>query len=461
MSTFSGNILPILAVDFDMYDINDTHPIVQGLLDSLDTPAILLGTDYRVLQSNALYRARYGLLLPTGKRCYQLSHGYERPCDQEGETCPMKACRETGGRSRTLHIHHSRLGREYVNVEMWPVSNPATGEIEYFVEQIYPAENMAAVDPVGSAPLVGASVPFRRMLDLVQRVAPADSSVLLLGETGTGKEVVAQTIHQLGPRAEMPFVPLECTGLPDSLFESELFGYVRGAFTGANTEKTGLVEAAAGGTLFLDEVGDIPLQDQVKLLRLIETRRFRKVGSAEWQNVDFRLICATNRDLAAMVEEGTFRADLYYRLAVFEITLPPLRQRPGDMPLLVERILQGFGAADVTVAPESLALLESLELPGNIRELRNLLERALLLADDRVILPQHLVVRSGTPGGLAGPSGQPVMRLAEVERAYLLQVLKDWQGDRKTLAAMLGLSERALYRRLAAYRITPAETGRA
>lgn len=430
---------------------NNDGSFAQGVLDSLHEPAILINRDYDVLLSNEAYRQRYGLLARGPKRkCFQVSHRYELPCDQAGESCPLKMCTETAGRARTLHIHHTPNGEEYVNVEMWPIRDPESGELSYFIEQIFPVGDMITVDPNSSSKLVGVSLPFRQMLDMVQRVAPSQATVLLLGETGTGKDVVAQMIHSLDDRHDRPFVPVECTGLPESLFESELFGYVKGAFTGANTNKTGLVEAAEGGTLFLDEVGEIPLQDQVKLLRLLETRRYRRVGSSDWVNADFRLVCATNRDLRAMVEAGTFRADLFYRLSVFEIVLPPLRQRSGDVGLLIERMLSDLGETKKSFSSEAVAALNRYRFPGNVRELRNIVERAILLCDDQHILPRHLpayVVDDGTD-----KLETKIRSLTEVEHDYLRHTVAQWRGDRKQLAAKLGLSERALYRKLAALR---------
>ncbi|MDP4597467.1 MAG: sigma-54-dependent Fis family transcriptional regulator [Pseudomonadales bacterium] len=423
----------------------------QGVLDSLREPAILINRDYDVLLSNEAYRQRYGLLARGPRRkCFQVSHRYELPCDQAGESCPLKMCTETAGRARTLHIHHTPNGEEYVNVEMWPIKDPESGELSYFIEQIFPVGDMINVDPNSSAKLVGVSLPFRQMLDMVQRVAPSQATVLLLGETGTGKDVVAQLIHSLSDRHDQPFVPVECTGLPESLFESELFGYVKGAFTGAVTNKKGLVEAAEGGTLFLDEIGEIPLQDQVKLLRLLETRRYRRVGSSDWVNADFRLVCATNRDLRAMVAAGTFRADLFYRLSVFEIDLPSLREREGDVILLIERMLKDLGESKKSFSAEALAALNQYRFPGNVRELRNLVERAILLCDDQHILLRHLPLHIAHDG--ANKPETRIRSLTEVEHDYLRHTVAQWRGDRKHLAARLGLSERALYRKLAALR---------
>jgi DNA-binding NtrC family response regulator len=245
-------------------------------------------------------------------------------------------------------------------------------------------------------------------------------------------------------------VPVECAGLTESLFESELFGHAKGAFTGATSEKTGLVEAADGGTLFLDEIGEVPLNEQVKLLRLIETRQFRRVGSIEPRSADFRLVCATNRDLDAMVAAGTFRQDLLFRLNVFEIALPPLRERHDDLPILIDSILRRLGRqGDVRFADETIACLGGYPFPGNVRELRNVVERALLMCDGDRVLPSHLPARYCGGNAQAKPA-KGLRTLQQVERDYLRQALATFDGDRRGLASALGVSERALYRKLAA-----------
>ena len=248
-------------------------------------------------------------------------------------------------------------------------------------------------------------------------------------------------------------MPVECTGLPESLFESELFGHVKGAFTGADNDRPGLVEAADGGTLFLDEIGDIPLSDQVKLLRLLETRSFRRVGSTEPRTADFRLICATNKDLISRVADGLFREDLYYRLAVFDITLPPLRDRADDIPDLVASILQRLGAR-VSFSPQSMTCLRAYQFPGNIRELRNIVERSLIMCDGDTVLPDHLPDRVRERGGEPRPDADrhEIRPLAEIEKEHLLYALRHHDGDRRSLAERLGISERALYRKIAELR---------
>ncbi|MBF0445925.1 MAG: sigma 54-interacting transcriptional regulator, partial [Magnetococcales bacterium] len=291
-----------------MPDKNSTlSPSKQAMevLSSIHDPAILLDLDYRILAANNAYLEDHaGKKNPTNLHCYEVSHNYNRPCDQIGECCPLKVSAETGDSERMLHIHQSSRGREFIDIEIRPVKD-GTGETVYFLEILRPTL-IASAEPTAVG-LVGTAPAFNQMLELVHRVAPEQTSVLLLGESGVGKELIARAIHEASKRAKMPFVPVECAGLAENLFESELFGHKKGAFTGAHFDKPGLVDAAHQGTLFLDEIGDVTPQIQVKLLRLLESQTFRKVGSTDSRYVDFRLVCATNRNLSEMVEKGLFR----------------------------------------------------------------------------------------------------------------------------------------------------------
>ncbi|HEX8963455.1 MAG TPA: sigma 54-interacting transcriptional regulator, partial [Rhodocyclaceae bacterium] len=248
---------------------NKSLPELLSFLDSHREPRIVLDADFRIVAANRAYSQEFAQGRPlAGRHCYEVSHHFTVPCDQAGESCPLRMSQESGKVQRVLHLHHTPRGEEHVDVETTPLRNE-NGEIAYFVE------SLSVVKQASSRPaadgLVGRSASFNRMLALLMRVAPTDAAVLLLGETGTGKELVAQLLHEAGRRASGPFVAVDCSGLTESLFESELFGYEKGAFTGAAHRKIGLIEAASGGTLFLDEVGDIPLPLQVKLLRLLET----------------------------------------------------------------------------------------------------------------------------------------------------------------------------------------------
>ncbi len=422
------------------------------LLDALPEPAVLIDLDYRILAANKSYRERYGGFDTTAPvHCYQVSHHYDKPCDLAGETCPLKSSLLSGQPQRVLHLHYTPRGEEHVDVETLPIRDE-NGKITYFLEVL--RQSGVASSRADGDGLIGRSRAFNQMLELIERVAPTDSSVLLLGESGTGKELAAKAVHDASRRANGPFVPLDCSGLTETLFESELFGHERGAFTGAHNRKIGLVEAARGGTLFLDEVGDIPLGLQVKLLRLLETGTFRRVGAIEPLTSDFRLICATHRNLAEMVDNGTFRRDLYYRISVFPIALPPLRLRPEDIDLLAESMLRrNGGPRPKQLHPDALACLKEYPFPGNIRELRNVLERAALLTDGEWIRPEHL---PETCRGVKAPAMEPTQAVArvrpleEIEQDYLRWAQTIHRGDRGGLARALGISERTLYRKLQA-----------
>ncbi len=312
--------------------------------------------------------------------------------------------------------------------------------------------------------IVGSSPAMKEVLDLVRRVASADTStVLLLGETGTGKGMVAHTLHDLSPRAKGPFVNVTCSALAESLMESELFGHEKGAFTDARTLKRGLVEVAAGGTLFLDEIGELSLGLQGKLLRFLEDRSFRRVGGTVDLTVDTRIIAATNRDLAREVEEGRFREDLYYRLRVLPVTLPPLRHRRGDVrPLVlsfVDTFNREFGKRVREVAPQALELMEHYAWPGNVRELRNVVERAVLLTDDEVLLPEVLPPEVRTPDVDSGGDGEIELGpegvdLEELERRLLSEALRRAEGNRTEAGRLLGLSRHQIRNRLHKFGMT-------
>ena len=426
------------------------RPEITGMLDTFREPAILLGLDYRIIAANQAYRRTYGDGHPLQERhCYEVSHQYRVPCDQAGENCPLKSSLHEGTAQRVLHLHHTPRGDEHVDVELFPIRGD-DGEIHYFVEVMHQARS-ASARAGGDHGMIGRSGPFNHMLELIQRVAPRRTTVLLLGESGTGKELAARAVHDGSDRAGGPFVPVDCSGLTETLFESELFGHEKGAFTGAQYRKTGLVESARGGTLFLDEVGDIPLDLQVKLLRLLETNTFRRVGGVEPQKADFRLVCATHRDLRSMIREGTFREDLYYRISAFPVHLPSLRERHDDIPLLAEHLLGRLDPeAEFELSGEAAACLAAYDFPGNIRELRNILERASVLTDDGVIRPQDLPPECACSGDGQLPPGQDdaIIPLEEAEARYLRWAVARFPGERRELAQQLGISERSLYRKL-------------
>ena len=425
-------------------------PELVSFLETLEEPHILCDREYRVIAANSAYRRSFGTNRSViGRTCYEVSHHYSVPCDQAGESCPLARSLRSGQRERVLHLHHTPRGEEYVNIELSPVRD-AEEHIAWFIEKMEPMKLARGLDEHHG--IVGRAPSFQHMLGLVARVAPSDASVLLQGESGTGKEVVAHAIHAASLRAEAPFVAVDCSGLPETLFESELFGHERGAFTGATSRKPGLIEAASGGTLFLDEVGDIPLGMQVKLLRLLETGTYRRVGSTELRKSDIRLVSATHRPLKEMIAEGGFRQDLYYRLNTFPITVPALRDRPSDIPLLVETLLARVAPRrKLTLSTAAMKLLRDYPFPGNVRELRNVLERASLMCDGEMLLPEHFpdeVLAGGEPPPATHTTTPPAPDLRAIEQQAFLQAVRGHRGSRRELARKLGISERTLYRRL-------------
>jgi DNA-binding NtrC family response regulator len=305
--------------------------------------------------------------------------------------------------------------------------------------------------------IVGRSPAMLEVYKLVARVAASMSTVLVVGESGTGKELVARAIHNHSPRAGGPFVAVNCTALTESLLESELFGHAKGAFTGAEKSKRGLFEEAAGGTLFLDELGDINPKMQAQLLRVLQEGEIRRVGASEPIHVDVRVVAATNRDLEEEVQRGRFREDLYFRINVVTIRLPPLRERPEDIALLVDHFLSKYaqreGRAEAGIADEAVELLRRYSWPGNVRELENVVERALALSKSGIILPSDL------PAEVRGGDSRPAQlsihsllldrpTLAELEQRYVNLILQEEGGNKKRAAEILGIDRRTLYRTL-------------
>jgi two-component system response regulator PilR (NtrC family) len=306
--------------------------------------------------------------------------------------------------------------------------------------------------------MLGRSPKMREVFDLVHRVAASKTNVLITGESGTGKELVARAVHSLSDRKEHPFVAVNCGAIPENLLESELFGHVKGAFTGAVSNKLGLFEVADGGTLFLDEIGDMPLSLQVKVLRAIQDRTFKRVGGTTDVHVDVRILCATNRQLAEDVKAGRFREDLFYRLNVIEVRLPPLRERVEDIAHLthafVEKFASEVGKRVTDVSPEVLAAFEAYVFPGNVRELENLIERAVTLAQSERItlecLPTNVLEgRDQEPPKRLPASGVDLNELlASYERGLVLEALERTGGVKKRAAALLGISFRSMRYRL-------------
>jgi DNA-binding NtrC family response regulator len=302
--------------------------------------------------------------------------------------------------------------------------------------------------------LIGSAVALRQVFDIINRAAPTDANVLVLGESGTGKELTAREIHRLSRRAREPFVSVDLGALPDSLFESELFGHKRGAFTGADADRAGRIVAANRGTLFLDEIGNLPLHLQRKLLTVLERREVVAVGAVSPTPIDIRLITATNRSSSELEDEGVLRQDLLFRIRTVEITLPPLRRRAEDIPALLEHFLsiyaRKYDAPRRKISADALALLEKYAWPGNVRELRHAVERATILANSDRLLPEDFPFAQQRPGSL-DPAED--LDLERTERRTIERALKLYDGNISQAAAALGLTRPALYRRLSKHRI--------
>lgn len=357
------------------------------------------------------------------------------------------------------------------------VESIRAGAFEYLVKPINPSELEISVNraletsslkrsyeyyrrqlnPCISKIMVGRSPAFKEMARLIELVAPSDSNVLIQGESGVGKELVAKSIHQLSKRAKSNFVPVDSTTLQETLFESELFGHEKGSFTGADRRKQGLIEIAEGGTLFLDEIGELPANMQAKLLRVLESGEFRRVGGTQNLSSDIRFLAATNRDLLAFIDVGRFRSDLYYRMSTVVINVPPLRERREDIAILAELFLDTRSfqrAKKKRLGKDAIEVLIAYNWPGNIRELRNVIERAILVSGDNTL------VRAGDLGLEEASSATPVHvefaldhepSLEELKKAYLARLVVNHRGHRARIAQILGVSERNTYRMLKKY----------
>ena len=312
----------------------------------------------------------------------------------------------------------------------------------------------------GFGGLIGVSMKMQRVYKMMEKVSQHEYPVLILGESGTGKELVARSIHFSGPRRDRPFAPVDCSALVPTLIESELFGYVRGAFTGAMQAKQGLLEAAQGGTLFLDEIGDMPVDLQAKLLRALQEREVKPVGSTERRPINVRIIAATNRDLESAIRSGTFRQDLYFRLNVVQVKLPPLRDRKSDIPLLVTAFLEKFSdprGPVRTISEDAMRRLIAYDWPGNVRELENAIERAVALGSGPILHVGDLPSNLQYPTSERAPERDEILPLEELERRAILRTLRETGGDKLSAARMLGIGKTTLYRKLKQYHLEHAE----
>jgi transcriptional regulator with PAS, ATPase and Fis domain len=467
---------------------------IHSWLDTHDQPFILIDEEFRIVAVNRAYEKAYQIAAEAlvGQTCYSAGHRHATPCFNEGEDCPYQQIYQGHEPHTCLHTHFDGMGRpRLVRVKVHRL-HAADGTVYLGESHHEIAAQDHDLEETGQHPrMVGECPAFLKAVEKLEMAAKSDVPVLLLGETGTGKELAASFIHRHSQRKAMPFVFLDCTALVESLFESEAFGHEHGAFTGTTRSKKGLFELADGGTLFLDEIGEMPLAMQAKLLRVLESREFRRVGSEKSIRIDLRVVCATNRPLWECVKAGTFREDLFFRIACFCIRIPPLRERLQDLAVLSRELLKRVpvpaGQPPYQISDRAITLMKKYPFPGNIRELRNLLQVAAASRDDGRIgveaVEEVLAARAGeahpTPPLLetAATSHSPVPgdhhgtrtaatpaspnnqrrvtdaphTLEDLEQQYISDLLRQHDGHRRKVAAIMGISERTLYRKLKRY----------
>ncbi len=434
------------------------HVDLHSLIETNDRPFVVIDRDYRIVAANSAYCRQYGMEREEvlRRRCHEVSHHSPRPCHEHGELCPHLALFASGEASEVLHTHYNGDGHVARARIKGHAIHGSDGQ-RYLGEVVYPLE---AELPLGCEEMrmVGHSPAFLACIDNLARTAESDASVLLYGESGVGKELAARFLHERSARAGKPFVAINCAAVPEAMFENELFGHERGAFTGSAAQKKGLYELADGGTLFLDEVAEIPLTQQAKLLRVLETGEFRRVGGTLTLRADVRVVAATNRNLLDWVDQGRFREDLYYRIAGIDVALPALRERREDIPALAEVLLArlgGNGRGHCHLDKSAIQKLKGYGFPGNVRELRNVLQRALLRCRDGMISAADIAFQQDVFDTEVPPSPPRAKRsdpsLKGAEQDYIRDLLARHDGHRRTVADLLGISERTLYRKLQRY----------
>ncbi len=428
---------------------------LQEIIEAHDQPFVVIDEQYRIVAANRRYCESYGVSLEAilNRRCHEISHHSPRPCHENGEQCPHQALFSNGQSSVVLHTHyHADNEPERTRIRGHAIRD-LDGRL-HLGEILYPLEASSELD-CKDMRMVGHSPAFLACVDNLARVAESEASVLLFGESGVGKELAARFVHDRSRRSSGPFIAINCAAVPENMFESELFGHERGAFTGSTGQKKGLYELADGGTLFLDEISEIPLALQAKLLRVLETGEFRRVGGTKTLKADVRLVSATNRNLLDWVDQKLFRLDLYYRLAGIDVALPPLRERREDIGALAEALLMRLSGGTrmrCRLDKEALNALRHYNFPGNVRELRNLLQRAMVRCHDGVIRAEDLSLEiSPDLPAVAGEeplSGRTGGSLSDLEKDYIRDLLDKHGGHRRTVADLLGVTERTLYRKL-------------
>ncbi len=443
-------------------------PFYLSILNSITDTMIVIKKDFTVDYANQSVQCD-SVDEAVGQKCYALLHGRTTPC----EDCPCTDVFKTGKQSRSIRRSGHQGEALQKELRVYPILD-VDGQVARAIEIVQDLPFYTDSSPVAlpASPgektaffgMIGQSKKMRALFHMTCLVAPSNATVLICGESGTGKERVAQAIHQLSPRRQGPFVAIDCGALPETLLESELFGHVKGAFTGAFQNKKGLFEEAKGGTLFLDEIGDTSLVFQSKLLRALQEGETRPVGGNRSVKIDVRLIAATNRSLKEAIAKKTFREDLYYRLAVMPILIPPLRGRLDDIRLLcdyfIKKYTQQNGKGPMTLSKEAFEVLLRMPWKGNVRELENIIERGVLVSQQSEILLESLLideeVTSFAPpifGSLL--SGTKEVR-TRVERERIIDSLEQHNGNKSRAARALGISRASLYNKLKQYQISSA-----
>ncbi len=455
------------------------NTVIESLINAQESPAVVIDKHYRIIAANHAYCTAYSVDVDTvvGRCCHDISHHSPVPCHQNGEDCPHKAVLTSNSPFEVMHTHFDYANRpDRVRIKAYPIDT-ANGD-RFVLETIHrlatPVDlTCEEMRMVGHAPV------FLQCLETLRLAAKSYIPVLLYGETGVGKEMAARYIHEQSGRSAKPYVELNCAAIPETLFESELFGHERGAFTGCVGLKRGLLETADKGTLFLDEVGELPLSLQVKLLRVFDSGEFRRLGGTSTIKVDVRAITATNQNLMAMVADGSFREDLYFRIAGIKIDIPPLRERRMDIPALAEALIHRMCHRDKTerchLTKAAMERLIDYDFPGNVRELLNILEQARALSPDGIITPEHIHLGDNNrspPVVARAPSthSAPAARteddmetnaprsLADAEAHLIATLLEQHDHNRRAVAEALGISERTLYRKIKRHQLNSHAT---
>jgi len=449
---------------------NRTPFNLQSIIDASDNGFVVIDKDYNIVAANKAYCNAYGIGSDeiVGHKCHQVSHHSDVPCHLNGEDCPHKQVFTTKEPHQVLHIHFDHNNEEeHVRIKGSPVYG-TDGEL-FLGEAVFP---IAKSDDMGcdKQRMLGKSPSFLACIEEMSGAAKSDVPILLNGESGVGKELAAKFIHNKSDRRAQPFIAIDCASISEGIFESELFGHERGAFTGCVGRRHGLIESSENGTLFMDEIGEIPIALQGRLLRALETGYYRRLGGREDLHVDVRIICATHNNLRLMVEQGTFRADLYYRIAGISITIPPLRERRTDIQPIVKALLEKTKAQNGSagrISDEAMEVLETYDYPGNIRELHNIVQKAVATSTGGLVTPEllklnnfssmhaHSVNDISLNGNNISTKNTPNTNrsLTDVEATHIESLLHQHDGHRAKVAEELRISERTLYRKLKQYNL--------